>query len=66
MRLKQHDDAAPARTDFGCRQGRLNFRRVVAVIIDNHHAASFAFKLKSPAGSVEARQRFGYLCKRHV
>src|SRR6266850_8532722 len=66
MWLKQHYDTSAAGTDFRCRQGRLHFGRMVAIVVNHHYATSFTFELKSPSGSGETTQRFRDLDERHI
>ena len=57
MRLKQYDDPPP-RSLRGF-QRRLNFRRMMAVIINNQNITDFAFDLKTPFCAAKRSPHFG-------
>ena len=57
MRLKQHDDATIGRPDARCAECRFNFRRMMAIVIDDRNPLLVSFELEAPIGATEFRQR---------
>ena len=58
MRLERDDQAAAERRARGG-QHRGNLGRVMAVVVDDEHAAGLAVALEAPLGAVELPQRRG-------
>jgi hypothetical protein len=56
MRLKRNDEPAPKRRASRRKHGG-NFRRVVAVIVDDEHAAGFAVTFEPAFRAVEVSKR---------
>src|SRR4051812_19830691 len=65
MRLKQHHDPPPARTQLCGRERRTNLSRMMAVIINYEHAVHFALRLETPSRSSEAVKTLNNLFKSH-
>ena len=65
MRLEQDYDPPVGRPNPGRAQGRLDFRRMMTVIVNHGDARGIAFELKAPIGADEFAERMSDRVKRH-
>ena len=66
MRLKQHHDAPVWSAQARRAQRRFNFRRMMAIVINDRDAFFFAFKLKAAISPAEFEKRMSDRIERHV